>query len=234
MALKDLVASKATLTEAAIEGIVAEYVHYDVDHKEVALSSAGAALPAKKKLLVYLVALQGWPFVTHESVPSDASPSQIAADLGLPGGTVRPMLMDLVDRHLITAQSGRYSARAANLPSIKKALSGDTLVGGERKAGRARSEANDNAVAGTALRRKGGGTKTGGPAAKFEGWLNGSFFNHPRTLGDVKNKFRQEGIIIPRTSLPQMLLKAVRQGRLARKEATVEGRNVWVYERAGG
>src|SRR5579859_1470358 len=107
MALKDLVASKATLKEADIEAIVADYVRYDEDEKEIAFTPGGSALAARKKLLIYLVALQGWPFISAD-VPTDASPTEISEHLGMPGGTVRPMLGELRDRNLIAAKAGRY------------------------------------------------------------------------------------------------------------------------------
>ncbi|MBX9829383.1 MAG: hypothetical protein K2Y27_30890 [Xanthobacteraceae bacterium] len=237
MALKDLIASKATLAEEAIEAVVAKYVHYDVDHNEVVLTPAGAALSTKQKLLVYLVALQGWPFVTDETVATDASPSHIADQLGLPGGTVRPLLMDLADRHLIVGKDGRYLVRAANLPSITKELAGEVVgrVTTRRAAASPRTKSKGEE---RGEREEKGGrkraakqSKTSSQSAKFEGWIDGGFFDQSRTLGDVGNKFREEGIIIARTSIPQLLLKAVRSGRLARKEADVAGKNVWVYLR---
>lgn len=231
MALRDLVASKASLKEADIEAIVADFVRYDEDHKEIVFTPSGNALPARKKVLIYLVALQGWPFIAAE-VSTDASPSEIADHLGIPGGTARPMLMDLRDRNLIAVKDRRYSVRAANLHSVKAELDGQGVakstktkeVGKQQSPGSKFARKRDRP-------RSGGSTKSGSQSAKFDGWITAGFFDEPRALADVQKKFRQTGVIVPRTSIPSLLLKAVRDERLSRAEADVNGKSVWVYTR---
>jgi hypothetical protein len=231
MPLKDLIASKATINEGVIEEIVSNFISYDVDEKEVLLTAAGHALGAKKKLLVYLVALQGWPYVTKEAAPTDAAPREIANYLGLSGGTVRPMLMDLADRHLISGSGGRYRVRAANLPLIRDELAGQAVKRTlRRKLTNTRASSNENTPTAVADRRRGKKpNRKYSQAARLDGWIAKGFFDQPRTLADVRKRFRQEGIIIPLTSIPVYLLAAVRKGRLARQEANVGGKNVWVY-----
>ncbi|MCK1477396.1 hypothetical protein IVB27_21955 [Bradyrhizobium sp. 197] len=236
MALKDLVASKASLKEADIEAIVADYVRYDEDEKEIAFTPNGTALPARKKVLVYLVALHGWPFISS-GVPTDASPAQISDHLGMPGGTVRPMLIDLRDRNLIVVKGGRYSVRAASLHAVKTELDGEGVARAPRAKKRAAKTSGPEADgADQDRRRANGGTrangKSGSQQARFDGWIEAGFFAEPRTLGDVQKKFRQAGVIIARTSIPQLLLKAVRNDRLTRSEAEVNGKSVWVYAQA--
>ena len=92
MGLKDLIASKSSLAEDVIEEIVSEYVRYDTDHKAVFLTPEGHELSGKSKVLVYLVALQGWPFVIDDVVPTDPKPGEIEEHTGIPGGTLRPLL----------------------------------------------------------------------------------------------------------------------------------------------
>lgn len=120
MALKDLVIDKAAMTEEAIEKIVSGRLHYDVEEKAISLTPAGASLPVKKKLLTYLVGLQGWRFVAEEPIAADASPAELEEHLGIPGGTVRPMLMDLRERHLLYCKKGRYSVRPSSLHAITR------------------------------------------------------------------------------------------------------------------
>jgi hypothetical protein len=233
MALKDLVASRAKLQEADIEQIVAPYVIYDEDHKVVAFTPAGTALPARKKLLIYLVALQGWPFIASD-VPTDAAPSEIVDELGLPGGTVRPMLMGLRDQNLIASRDGRYSVRASNLHSIKTELS--SLASAKQspspRAKPSRKVKNDGQKAATTKgRKRASAIKTGSQSAKFDGWIDAGYFDQPRTLADITKKFRQAGVMVAVTSIPQLFLKAVRSERLTREEAEVEGKRVWVYSR---
>ena len=94
MGLKDLIASKSSLAEDVIEEIVSEYVRYDTDHKAVFLTPEGHELSGKSKVLIYLVALQGWPFVMDDVVPTDAKPGEIEEHTAIPGGTLRPLLKE--------------------------------------------------------------------------------------------------------------------------------------------
>ena len=197
MALKDLVASKATLGEAVIEAIVSEYVRYDVDEKEVALTAAGGALPVRAKILVYLVALQGWPFLVQDAVPTDATPADIGKHLGMAGGSVRPTLTDLRDKRLLVAKNGRYSVRASSLTAVEAELAAAGTKG--RPAGR--STSRGKAKEPKATKRNGNSRKSGTLTAKFDSWVEGGYFNEPRTLIDVQKKFRQAGLIVPRTSI---------------------------------
>jgi hypothetical protein len=49
MALKDLIASKASLTEDAIEEIVAEFARFDPDHKAIVFTPESYKLSSKVK-----------------------------------------------------------------------------------------------------------------------------------------------------------------------------------------
>ncbi len=247
MALKDLVARQSAITEEAIEKIISPYVRYDADERAVALLPPFATLGNRQKVLVYLTALQGWRFVVDsaESVAPDARPAELEAVLGIPGGSLRPILKDLKDGHFIAVTTkGRYGVRAVNFETVRGELpSGDTSVtvdwvGGlsPRRAKRRRAnsrleveaEEKDAVSSGTVGRRR--RASSGGAAAKFSEWLKSSYFDQPRTLADVLSKFHDEAIIIPTTSIPKYLLKAVRDQHLSRSKQSVGGREVWVYK----
>lgn len=122
MALKDLVGTKSVLAEEAIESIVRGFISYDEEAREVVLTPDGMRLGNRAKLLVYLTALQGWPFVTKESVPTDAKPADIEKATGIAGGSLRPLLKDLLEARLLTAQKGRYAVRTTSFTTISAEL----------------------------------------------------------------------------------------------------------------
>jgi hypothetical protein len=256
MALKDLIAEKGALDEAAIERIVEPYVRYDVDAMEVHFMPAFAALSNKAKILVYLVALQGWRFVTDDPMPSDARPADIEAATGIPGGSLRPVLRGLSENHHVSEKDSRYSVRGTSLSAIEAELNGGeerVVVRRQRPSGRnsvkgtgateAAEETDgtatvtvpgeeDAAADGGAKKSRKVGSKTGNVAATFERWINEGYFDEPRTLSDVQKRFRKEAIMVPQTSLPGYFLAAVRKGRLTRDEVEANGKTVWAYTTA--
>ncbi len=235
VALKDLVASKASLAEEVIEQIISDYVRFDPDQKEIVFTPESGQLSNKARVLVYLVALQGWPFIIDEIVPVDAKPAEIEAQTGIPGGTLRPTLKELKDRNVIAEKGGRYFVRAAALRTIEAELktnSPSSPTSRSRRRIRRASQTveepqHDDGPSEKKKPRKASGSVT----ERFQAWIGEGYFDKPRTLSDVQKRFHKEAIIVPQTSLPYILLKAVRSGQLSRDKADVDGKNVWAYGR---
>ncbi|WP_162906514.1 hypothetical protein [Algihabitans albus] len=239
MALKDLVAQKAALTEAAIEEVIADYIRYDADAREIIFTPAFAGLSNKAKILVFLTAQVGWQFVVDETVTTALKPAELEEHLGIPGGTLRPTLKDLKDRHLITSKGGEYSARAGSLEAIKSELSGGgtTPKPKARKRNKAKKTvdtSSGDADSGTKPKaaKKASKSANNGAGERFSAWIEDGFFDDERTLKDVQDRFHEVGVIIARTSIPQFLLKAVRVGKLKRTKKKVGNKDLWVYQTA--
>lgn len=242
MALKDLVASKASLAEDVIEEIISEYVRFDLDHKEIGFTPEAHGLSNKAKILMYLVALQGWPYVAEEVVPVDAKPGEIEHHTKIPGGSLRPLLKELKDRNIVSEKGGRYSVRAVALRTIQAELDGkaEGSKPTKRSVRRKQREADtsnattetgneDDKISGSKKRaRRGAG---GGVAERFQSWIDDGYFDKPKSLADVQVRLHREAIIVPQTSLPSYLLKGVRSGQLERDKAEVNGKAVWMYSR---
>lgn len=242
MSLKDLIASKSSLAEDVIEEIVSEYVRYDTDHKAVFLTPEGHELSGKSKVLVYLVALQGWPFILDDVVPMDPKPGEIEKHTGIHGGSLRPLLKELKDRRIVIEKGGRYSVLSAALQSIKKELgSAPSASRSKPKKRKASSkpnieaeEASENAEAGSSAKKKTArkSASKGNVAERFNSWIDQGYFNDWKTLSDVQKRFHKEAIMVPQTSMPIYLLGAVRAGRLEREKHDVSGKTVWAYKKA--
>lgn len=235
MALKDLVAQKAAITEAAVEEIIAEYVRYDVDEAEIVFTPTASELSNKEKILVYLVALQGWPFVTETDVPTEAKPVALGEALGIPGGSLRPILKNMKDRRFITVRAGAYSVKSSALEAIKGELgskrASDSSTPAKRKNRKkpARTKFRRKSKPDKAAKNKKAPARTG-ISDTFSDWIDEGFFDDARTLSEVQEKFHEEGIIIARTSMPKYLLGAVRKKRLTRQKEEIVGKQIWVYK----
>jgi hypothetical protein len=250
MALKDLIAQKSALAEEAIEQVIKDYVRYDPDSREIAFTPEFASLGNKGKILVYLVAIEGWSFVVDDPVVvTETKPADLEDKLGIPGGSLRPTLKDLKDRHLVISKGAGYSVRASSLSAIQRELNART--GGapapvrrrkttkKAKTGAATDTIEDvaNANPGEAgetraakEQKKRKGASGGDLKQTFNGWIAEGFFDNPKTLADVQARFHEEAILIPRTSIPTYLLAGVRDKALSRSKQDVNGKQLWVYQ----
>jgi hypothetical protein len=248
MALKDLIAEKGVLDEAAIERIVGSFVRYDVDDLAVTFTPAIGELSNRAKILVYLVALQGWKFVTDDTTPSSARPKDIEDATGIPGGSLRPTLRSLVENHLLSEKDGRYSVSSTSFHAIERELSKTDVDSvptprtrpsprKTRKQRRAPREVQVRADADVGGKTDGAGStptrkigaKVGNLSSTFNRWIDEGYFANPRTLTEVQARFRKEAIIVPATNLPNLFIRAVRKGRLIRDEVKSNGKVLWSY-----
>jgi hypothetical protein len=233
MALKDLIAQKGALTEESIEKIVSEYVRYDPEAKSIAFIPGAADLPNRAKVLVYLVALQGWPFVSDAAIPVDAKPGSIEEQLGIPGGTLRPILKELKDRHIIAERNSRYFVRPVSLSAIKSELTdGDHGARSRSRHSRKQKQLEGPTTTSHKIGRALATKKSGSLSARFNKWIDDGFFQKPKTLADVQQRFHKEGEIVPQSTVSPYLLGAVRSGRLTREEEQVKNKRVWTYKAA--
>jgi hypothetical protein len=223
MPLKDLVAKKSEIAESVIEAIVSKYVRYYTDSLEIGFTPDGAGLSGENKVLVYLVALLGWRYVTDKPPAVSTKPADLEKVLGIAGGSLRPFLKNLKDAHLIAPSDAGYSVREGNLQAIAAAISG------EKKLSRRKAAATPKAAKSKA---DGSGTRRASASPislKLEGWFRDSFFKKPRTLSAVHKRLHEQGVIAPQTSVSGPLLRAVQQGRLTREKISEDGKEVWAY-----
>jgi len=233
MALKDLVAQKSALTEEAIETIVSDYIRYDIDEQEIAFLPSFASLSNKAKVLVYLVAQQGWEFVVDGQIATSTKPADLENELGIPGGSLRPLLKDLKDRHLLNVKSGHYHVRASSLASIKEEMQSPdgSKTNSTKKPNKKRTKTKTKEVQeNNSSQKRTTGKGNTGVKERFEQWVEEGFFDDGKVLADVQKRFHDEAIIVSKTSMPSYLLGGVRNAKLVRSKETVNGKLLWVYK----
>lgn len=124
MALKDLAASAASVNEETIESIVGNYVRYDLDDMKIVLTPEGSRLSNKHKVLVYLVANEGWVYLDKSDFRVTTAPKELENPLGIKGGSLRPVLRALESDNLLKKSGSEYRVLTANLSKIVDELGG--------------------------------------------------------------------------------------------------------------
>lgn len=247
MALKDLVVSHAELTEEQIENIVSPHARYDPVAKAIVLLPGAMSLSNRQRVIVYLVALRGWPFVVSEDTPpTSATPSEIERSLQIPGGTLRPILKDLRDARLIEGVEGRYSANPVTFPFLEEELqpgSPEAPAARQRRTSKrtppqsedaARKSASDeNAQSqtpsppATAPAKKGStGKRTrrdataagGGPLPRLRAMIQEGWFSQPRRTQDIVRSLEARGARYRGQDLTRQLLVLTRANELRREK----------------
>jgi hypothetical protein len=259
VALKDLIVSHAELTEEQIEKIVAPYARYDLVAKSIVLLPSAMTLSNRQRVIVYLVALRGWPFVVSEDAPpTSATPAELERSLQIPGGTLRPILKDLRDARLIEATDGRYSANPVTLPFLEEELQrvGDQSNGARQQRPKARAArtnhtapevssgatqesdeasppAKTNEMRRRATRARRAATVAGGgPMARLQSLIREGWFAQPRTTQDILSYLEARGARYRGQDLTRQLLTLTRSGELKRQKRAPagSGKPVWHYQ----
>lgn len=221
MPLKDLVAKKSEIAESMIEAIVSKYVRYYTDTLEIGFTPEGGALSGENRVLVYLVALLGWRYVTDDPPSISTKPADLEKIIGIPGGTLRPLLKSLKDSHLIAPSEEGYRVREGNLESIAAAVSGDKKPSRRKVPSPLKVKKPSSAK----IKRPG----VSPISVKLDAWIREGFFRTPRTLRVVHDRFHEQGVIAPQTSISGPLLRAVQQGSMTRRKISEDGKEVWAY-----
>jgi hypothetical protein len=231
MALKDLVADRGKIDEAAIEAIVSRYVRFDLKRQQVVFLPDSRDLNQPAKVLVYLVALMGWQYILEAPKPVSTKPADLEAVLGIAGGSMRRILMELKDGHLVTTNDGHYAAQIANLDAIAQVVAGESKKPAVR--GKAAKEKPRPKLV-TAVERapnepKKKASASGQLRTTLEKWIKQGLFAEAQTIGTVQARYHEQAIIAKQSSLSGLLLRAVRDGLLVRKKTESAGKTVWVY-----
>lgn len=111
MALKDLTIDQAEILEELIENTVGASIRYDINQKAVVfLPEALRSLSIPKKILIYLLALKGWPYVLESAdVSQEAQPKDISKVIMENGSTVRNNLKSLLKEGFVQKNVTKYS-----------------------------------------------------------------------------------------------------------------------------
>lgn len=243
MALRDLTVTSAQLTEAQIEELIAPYVRYHTGAGSIIFRPAAATLTNKQRMLAYLVALQGWPHLGEDQRLTTATPADLGKALNIDGGSLRPLLKQLKDAHLVTATGRAYSVANAAVDDLKTELQPGPAARGRAlatKASKRRAASEPSRAVSTpaasrpampedAARAGPKGKRRGGEGGVFRKWIQDGYFDKPRTFKEVLDRFHSQGRILKQTSLPGYLLEATRAEILTRAKRDVGGKRVYVY-----
>ena len=115
MSLASLVIKEADLTESLIEKVVGPYCQYTETGKIVPNEKFNK-LPVKQKILVYLVAKSGLPFINSDQPDVSADNEELEFFLNVRGNTLRPRVSELREEGFIITENSKHkiSNHAAN------------------------------------------------------------------------------------------------------------------------
>ncbi len=231
MALKDLIVDSGAVIEAAIEEIISDYVKYEVDPHAIVFTPEGNSLGNSAKIIVYVAAVLGWAYVVDDPPSISTKPVDLEDAVGIKGGSLRPILKQLKDDHILARTDGHYSVRTSNLAAAGQIVRGDRRVqASPPKSVRAKRDNRSIAVDDAAKDEVKPKKKTGVPIkASLEGLLYEGFFGELRTLTRVADRLQELAVNAKMTSLSGPVADLVRGKKLERKKVKENGRQVWAY-----
>lgn len=124
-ALEQLLVSGKELNKDLVAEILAPHLRIDADTCEVLPTATWPSQSAETKALLYLIARKAMVALELPLRTEGATPQEIELATGVVGGTLRPVLKRLLDKHSLTrSRDGRYSVPNHALESIKSTVGG--------------------------------------------------------------------------------------------------------------
>ena len=231
MALRDLIVDSGGVTEEAIEEIISAYVKYEVDPHAIVFTPEGNALGNAEKVIVYSASVLGWRYVVDEPPLVSTKPADLEDALGIPGGTLRPVLKKLKDNHILAVADGHYSIRASNHAAARCIVSGEKHLPASQPKSKATKTGNPSVAADGAAKDGNKSKKKAGVPIKasLETLLGEGFFCEFRTLAQIVERLHELAVNAKVTSLSGPVADFVRDKKLERKRAERNGKQVWAY-----
>jgi hypothetical protein len=252
VALRDLVISQADLTEEQIEELIEPFARYDPAARQIVLLPPATELGNRQRVIAYLIALLGWPFVLPDDPPATGmTPAELEAALSISGGSLRPILKTLKDERLIQVADGRYSVHHVNFPFLREQLAAPTSErrprstnpkrakkseGGQSTASGSQESPSEStpsqpksgrkkspAKASNSKRGRRDATAAGaGPLERMRELISEGWFASPRTSRDIIEELGSRGATYRAQDLTRQLLILVRAKELSRTKAVQE------------
>ncbi len=231
MALKDLIVDSGKVTEAALEEIISGYVKYELNPCAIVFTPEGSALGNMEKVIVYCASILGWRYAVDDPPSVSTKPADLEDILGIPGGTLRPLLKRLKDNHILAVSEGHYSIRPSNLAAAGRIVSGKknlaTFPSKSKVVKAAKSNVRSDAVLSGNTKSK---KKAGMPIkASLESLLGEGFFSEFRTLAQILERLHELAVNAKITSLSGPAADLVRHKKLERKKVKENGKQIWAY-----
>lgn len=227
MSLKQHTVRKREVTEQAIAAVIADRCKYDVELGEVVLLPAFSALRARLKILVYLVALRGWQFLKPGTGSERAGPTDIARAVGLPSGTVKPLLRELATGNILHARNGAYMVPDHNIAHVERLLSGEAQITSQAERGRTRGKRATRGSSPSSRRRS--APSKPGVRKLIQDLVRRGFFAKPKTLTHVQAALRDRGYVYELNSLSGPMQRITRADLLRREKAQHGKKSVYEY-----
>ena len=118
--LDELVVDEGELNRDLLAGILSPYVRLARTDGRPIFTGEFRRLSASQRTLVYLLARKAAISLQLSSGDASATPKEIADSTGVPHGTIKPVVIELVKKGMLLGEKGRYSVPSHALISIKE------------------------------------------------------------------------------------------------------------------
>jgi hypothetical protein len=227
--LRELVVDAQSIDRERIVAALRGRVGLDQSSSQPVVMPAFMELGTDGKILAFLLARKAavlMDLATEEAV----TPTTLANGTGMPGGTVRRALRELVDAHRIS----QASDRSYHLSSPQVGLAVDSLssaAAGEGKPSKPAKKSSRRASKATGRNVPAGlvngaspkgstGKRQAGPASMIAGLIESGYLDTPRSLSEVQRRLKDKaGRQIPVTTLSPQFTRLLRSGALDRERS---------------